>query len=112
MDPTNVRGVLDAFGFQIPAMSINPVLLVGIIVATYWTRRVTTWTNWPGWVDAALCAGGPYAWGVFYLLLVEKPLGWAELLNWGLVYAAFAGVAYSLFARRLLEAAWGPVNGA
>ena len=109
-EPSTLRGILDAFGFQIPAVQVNVVLLVAVIVATYWTRRVTSATAWSAWIDTAVCWFGPYTWALVYLALVGDRLSWADLATWAAVYAAFAGVAYALMARRLLEAAWGPVG--
>ena len=110
MDTSSVRGLLDAFGFQIPPVQINLVLLVATLVCTYWTRRVTAATAWPAWVDTAVCWLGPYGWACFYLALVGQAMPWVEIASWGAVYAVFAGASYGLFARRLLEAAWGPVG--
>lgn len=111
LEPSTLKGVLDAFGFQIPPVQVNVVLLVAVIVCTYWTRRVTSATAWPAWVDTAICWLGPYGWACVYLWLTGDRASWADVATWAAVYAAFAGVAYGLFARRLLEAAWGPVNG-
>jgi hypothetical protein len=109
VDGQTVRGILDIFGFQLPPVQINIVLLVGIIVTIYWTRRLVVRTRWPEWIDTVVCWGGPWAWAMVYLWAVERPMPWIERVNWALVYSMFAAAAYALFAWRVLEAAWGPV---
>lgn len=115
MDPQSLKGVLDAFGFQLPPVQINTVLLFCMVVLTYWTRRIAGGVAWPFGLDrildTLLCWFGPSGWALLFLWATGPAMSWVERATWAMVYQAFGVLGFVLIGKRLLEAAWGPVHG-
>jgi len=116
MNGSTVRTILDAFGLSLAEVRLNPIVVVALVLVTYWTRRLTAKTHLPAALaqyeevlDTAVCWFGPWGWAMLFLWAVEPKQPVTSLAVYALVYDGLAVMVYARFAKGWLEAAWGPI---
>lgn len=117
MDGSTVRTIFEAFGLSLAEVHLNPIIVLALVLVTYWTRRVAVLTHLPvslaqyeEFMDTLVCWFGPWGWAMLFLWALEPRQPFRSLGVYALVYDGLAVMAYARFAKGWLEAAWGPIS--
>lgn len=118
MDAATVRDFLGAFGISLTDVTVNPLVIVAMLIGTYWVRRAAAAVLLPrrchrleAWADGFFCWFGNLAWAIVVIRAFEAPMPWRRLLIYALVLDTFAIWLYERFGKAVLERVWGPVPG-